>query len=241
MERRRREGRATVRDVWHLHDIDWLSELSRDEQDRLRAVSSHRRYDTGEIVFTPVPNPSSLYLLESGLVRIYRLSETGLETTLGYVQPGEVFGELSVFGDHPRESFAQAVEPSQAWRIPQREFQPYVSSRPGLVFEITKQMGERLKRVESRVENLVFRDVHTRVMLVLLELAEAFGVAQPDGRIELDVPITQAEIGTLVGSTRQSVNASLGELTEQGLLERRGRRLCIVKPEELRRLAHPSR
>jgi CRP/FNR family cyclic AMP-dependent transcriptional regulator len=229
-----------MKDVWHLQDLDWLSELSPEERDALRAASVCRRYEPGEIVFMPVPNPSSLYLLEEGWVRIYRLSETGLETTLGYVQPGEVFGELTVFGDFPRESFAQAMEPSVAWKIPRQHFQPYVESRPGLVFAISKQIGERLKRIESRVENLVFRDVHTRVMLILLELSGSFGTRRPDGSVELEFPLTQSEIATLVGSTRQSVNTSLGELTEQGLLARQGRHLVIAKPDELRRLARPE-
>ena len=55
-----------------------------------------------------------------------------------------------------------------------------------------------------------------------------------DGSVLLDVQITQAELATLVGSTRQSVNAGLGELTEHGLLAREGRQLIILKPDELR-------
>jgi len=228
-----------LKDVWHLQSVDWQEELSPEERDQLRSSSVRRQYAAGEIVFTPVPNPESLYLLEDGLVRIYRLSESGLESTLGYVRPGEVFGELAVFGDYPRESFAQAVEKSVAWKIPRRAFQPLVSSRPGLGFAISKQIGERLKRIESRVENLVFRDVHTRIMLILCELAETFGADRPDGAIEIEVPITQSELATLVGSTRQSVNSSIGELTDQGLISKRGRHMVVTKIEELRRAALP--
>jgi len=226
-----------VKDFWHLQDVDWLSELSYDERETLRKKSFRRQYDGGEIVFMPVPNPDSVYLLEAGLVRIYRLSETGLETTLGYVRAGEVFGELAVFGDYPRESFAQAVDPSMVWKIPRHSFQPYVESRPGLAFEVSKQIGERLKRIESRVENLVFRDVASRVILILLELARQFGLERKDGSVLVDVHITQAELATLVGSTRQSVNATLGELNEKGLVGREGRQVVILKPAELRQEA----
>jgi CRP-like cAMP-binding protein len=229
-----------LKDVWHLQNVDWQEELSPEERDQLRAASVRRQYEAGEIVFTPVPNPESLYLLEEGLVRIYRLSEAGLETTLGYVRPGEVFGELAVFGDYPRESFAQAVEPAAAWKIPRRAFKTFVSSRPGLGFAISKQIGARLKRIESRVEHLVFRDVHTRVMLILCELAETFGTQHADGSVEIEVPITQSELATLVGSTRQSVNVCLGTLTEQGILRKKERHLVVTKPEELRRIALPS-
>lgn len=225
-----------MKDVWHLQDIDWLHALALAQIEQLRCESTQRRYAIGETVFTPVPNPSSLYILEAGLVRIFRLSEKGLETSLGYVKPGEVFGELTIFGDYPRESFAQAVEKSVVWRIPRQVFQPYVESTPSLAFEISKQIGERLKRIESRVENLVFRDVHTRVILILTELASNFGNERDDGSVEIDVQITQSELATLVGSSRQSVNASLSELTKQGMIGRAGPNLVLLKPAELRKV-----
>lgn len=227
-------------DFWHLQDLDWLEEFSFEERDALRSRSFQRSYGPGEIVFMPVPNPDSLYLLEKGLVRVYRLSEAGLETTLGYVRSGEIFGELAVLGDYPRESFAQAIDASVVWKIPRRIFQPYVESRPGLAYEISKQIGGRLKQIESRVENLVFRDVRSRVILILLELAGTFGMARDDGSIVLDVHITQAELATLVGSTRQSVNSSLAQLSSHGFVTREGRRLVILKPEELRLEVHSA-
>jgi len=223
-----------VTDFWHLKDLDWLDELSFEEREILRARSFRRRYGVGETVFTPTPNPDSVFLLESGLVRIYRLSENGLETSLGYVKAGEVFGELAVFGDYPRESFAQAADESLVWKIPRRNFQPIVASHPALAFEVSKQIGGRLKRIESRVESLVFRDVKSRLILILLELAHHFGQTRQDGSVLLDLHITQAELATLVGSTRQSVNAGLSELGDQGLLRREGRSIVILKQDELR-------
>jgi CRP/FNR family cyclic AMP-dependent transcriptional regulator len=227
-----------MKDVWHLQDLDWLSELQFEEREMLRERSFQRTYAAGEIIFMPVPNPDSVYLLEEGLVRIYRLSETGLETSLGFVRAGEIFGELAVFGDYPRESFAQAVEASRVWKIPRRTFRPFVESRPGLAFEVSKQIGGRLKQIESRVESLVFRDVKSRLVLMLLELAKKFGVERDDGSILLEIPLTQAELATLVGSTRQSVNASLAELAKQGLVGRERQRNVLLKPVELRQEVH---
>jgi len=229
-----------VKDFWHLSDVDWLAELSEEERGSLREQSQMRKHAARDIVFMPALHPVSIYLLEEGLVRIYRLSEGGMETTLGYVRPGEVFGELSVFGDFPRESFAQAVEPSVVWRIPRRVFQPYVESRPGLAFEVSKQIGERLKRIESRVENLVFRDVRSRLIMMLLELASHFGQERPDGSIRLEVNVTQADLATLVGATRQSVNVGFGELVEHGLIAREGRRIVLLKPADLQEEARPG-
>lgn len=201
-------------------------------------MSSSRSCTGGETIFAPSTNPHSLYLLESGLARIFRLSEEGSETTFGYVAPGEVFGELSAFGDYPRESFAVAVRPSRVWKIPAETFRPMLAHKPGLVLEITRQIGSRLKRIEARVENLVFRDARSRVAHILLELGQDLGRPDEDG-VLIDVELTQSEIATLVGSTRQTVNANLREFEQQGWVARRGRRILVRDEKALRAAASP--
>lgn len=219
-----------------MRNLDWLEEMDAGERSELERGAVPRRYARGEMVFAPTPHPQSVYLLESGLVRIYRLSECGGETSFGYVAPGEVFGELPAFGDYPRESFAQAVRPSQAWKIPRENFRRLLSARSALALRVTRQIGDRLKRVESRIEDLVFRTVRTRVARMLGELADDFGQLE-NGRQVIDIPITQSELATLVGATRQTVNQTLRELSAEGLIGRDNRRIVVLRPELLGRLA----
>jgi CRP-like cAMP-binding protein len=225
---------AAVKDFWHLHNFDWLSELSSMETARLQKRSVRREYAPAEMIFRPMPHPESVYLLERGRVRIFRLSPSGSETTFGYVNPGEIFGELAAFSDRPRESFAEAVQSSTVWRIRREALQEIIAVHPAIVAEVTKQVGTRLKRIESRVENLVFRDVRSRVACILLELAEDFGRTDKRG-LTIDLPLSQKELATLVGATRQSVNASLRELRHEGFVARNRERFVLSRPEELRR------
>jgi len=215
--------------------VEWLSQMTPEELAELEKGATSRRYARGELVFAPTPKPSSVYLLESGLVRIYRLSEGGGETSFGYVSPGEVFGELTAFGDYPRESFAQAVRASQVLRIPRENFQRVLAARSALALQVMRQIGNRLKRIESRVEDLVFRNVRTRVARMLGELAEDFGQTENGYRV-IDIPITQSELATLVGATRQTVNQTLRELSDEGLIGRANRRIVVLKPDQLNRM-----
>ena len=228
-----------MRDIWHLSQLDWIRQLPEEERARLRAAAEVEEAEAGAIVFTPDPRPERLGLLESGRIRIFRRDPDGSETTFGYVLPGEVFGELPGFGDYPRESYAEAVERSRVWRIPIPLFRELVAAHPEITVEITRQIGDRLKRIESRVENLVFRDARSRVAAMLLELAGSFG-RREDGRIRLDFPLTQAELATLVGATRQTVNESLGELARMGLVRRAGRSLELLDPAGLEQVARPA-
>jgi CRP/FNR family cyclic AMP-dependent transcriptional regulator len=185
------------------------------------------------MVFTPSSHPQSVYLLERGLVRIFRVSPSGSQTTFGYVNAGEIFGELAAFLDRPRESFAQAVQCSIVWRIAREALGKVIAAHPAIVAEVTKQVGTRLKRIESRVENLIFRDVRSRVACILLELAETFGRAESRG-VTIDLPLSQEELATLVGATRQSVNATLRELRQEGFVARDRQRFVLTRPEALR-------
>jgi CRP-like cAMP-binding protein len=225
-----------------MRTIDWLSEMDETERAELERGAVSRRYARGELIFAPTVQPHSVYLLQAGLARIYRLSEGGGETSFGYVAPGEVFGELPAFGEYPRESFAQAVRPSQVWKIPRENFQRVLSARSALAFQVTRQIGDRLKRIESRVEDLVFRNVRTRVARMLGELAEDFGQTENGHRV-IDIPITQSELATLVGATRQTVNQTLRELSSEGLIGRDNRRIVLLRPEQLQQLvaAAPER
>ena len=227
-------------DFWHLHKFDWLAELSAAESDDLRRQSVQREYAAGDMIFTPALHPHSVYLLEHGLVRIYRASSTGAETTFGYVIPGEVFGELAVFSTGPRESYARAVRRSLVWRLRSAAIREVLASHPGIVMAVTKQVGSRLKRIESRVEHLVFRSVPSRVAGILLELAEDFGRREDHGTL-IDLAISQEELATLIGASRQTVNASLRELERDRVVRRDGRRLVLLDDRALQKLKNASR
>lgn len=226
---------AAVEDFWHLHQFDWLAEVTPAERNELRRQSIRRTYRPGAMIFGPVPNPQSVYLLEHGLVRIYRLSPDGAETTFGYIRPGEVFGELAVFSTRPRESYASAVGVARVWRLAREAMMAVLATHPGIAIAISKQVGSRMKRIESRVEHLVFRPVPSRLAGILLELAEDFGRREED-HLLLDLQITQQELATLIGASRQAVNASLRRLQCDGVVRREGRRLALLRPIALRQL-----
>ena len=89
--------------------------------------------------------------------------------------------------------------------------------------------------LEYRVDAVILAGTRLQAP-ILTELAKDFGVPRGE-QLLLDLDLTQAELATLVGSTRQTVNASLRDLEEDGLIQRDGRRLIVVKPQELARQA----
>jgi CRP/FNR family cyclic AMP-dependent transcriptional regulator len=114
-------------------------------------------------------------------------------------------------------------------------FRRFVSSRPEIAIEVTRQLSERMKRVEARVENLVFGDVRTRLAAVLVELAADLGGPERAGQ-NPGLGLSQGELATLIGSTRQSVNAAMSELKDQGMVRLLGGRTELLDLDGLRRI-----
>ncbi len=219
-------------DHWQLKNINWLDELSAAGVARLAAASTAYAFERGTMIFEPVREPQYVYLLEKGLVRIYRASAGGDELTLGYVRPGEIFGELAMFSDRARESYAVAVEPSTVIKVERDVFADVIRSRASVVFSVAKQVGERFKQIESRAEDLVFRSARARLASILLQLAKVFPDAGSErdasGRPQVDIRTTHSELATLIGAARPTVSIALAELEEAGRIRRANGRIVIV-------------
>ena len=108
------------------------------------------------------------------------------------------------------------------------------STRP--LYEVTKRIGLRLIRCQSRAEDLVFWDARTRLARALLRLADEFG-RRTDHALEVGLPLTEQEIASLIRTTRQTVSVALGEMIRAGLVVCRARELVVADPRALRKLA----
>lgn len=205
----------------------------------LTAHSTVAEYECGELVFAPTEKPRSVYLLVRGSIRRYRVSEEGCEVSLGYVAPGELFGEVALLAQRACEDFAEAAAPSAVAAIAAPRFMNFVATQPGVVIEMMRGIAARLQRAEGRVETMVFRDARSRVARALLELADEFGSGDA-GAMTIDLDLTQTHLAALAGTTRQTVNLSLRQWEREGLTTRRRRRIVVLDHERLLRASSNS-
>ena len=222
--------------LWHINNVDWLRELSATSVAALREGASISTFEPGQLVFEPEAEPQFVFILETGLVRMYRNCARGEEVTFGYIQPGEVFGELAAFSDKPRESYAVAVERSTVIKIEKQVFAEAIQSRSSIVFSVAAQIGDRFKEIESRVEDLVFRNARSRLAHIILQLAEDFGEKTGD-RLLIATRLTHAELATLVGVSRPTVSIALGEFEDDELITRSEGKIVVVNKKALQAAA----
>ena len=220
----------------HARALDWLRGMPAAAVRVLRRASTIRDYQAGELVFSPSPDPRHVYVLEDGLVRLFRLTPTGQEFTLRYARPGELFGEMSVVSDRPREGFAQARVASKILRIPRAAFVATLRAYNPVLYAVTRKIAGRVIDYQGRAEDLVFLDARRRLARFLLRVATEHGRRAGEG-LTVTLSQTHAEIASFIGTSRQTVSVHLGELSRAGLITRRGGQLDLPNPARLEAIA----
>ncbi|NKE70247.1 Crp/Fnr family transcriptional regulator [Nitrospiraceae bacterium HYJII51-Mn-bac16s-1-B09] len=216
--------------IWYLQRIRLFKEMTPEEMEELdrkvQMVSVRRK----TALFFPGDPGQHVYALKEGRVKIGRISKTGRVVTLAILEPGEIFGETELFDDTSRSTLAEALEDSKLCVIPKDHFLSILRKKPEVFFLLTKMICSRAKQIESRVEDLAFLDVPSRLLRLLTQLSRDYGKNLPRG-IRLELKITHLELANLIGSIRETVSATLGEFRNQGLIDFDGRRIVLLHPD----------
>ena len=217
---------------WYLKNCDLFSRLSSAQIARVEARSVVRTFDRGGVVYLPTDHSDSVVLLARGRVRLYHLTNEGKQAILAIMDPGELFGELSLVGEGARSEFAEAMEKSTVILIPREEIQTLMAEYPDVALGVTRLMSFRRQRVERRLKSLLFRSNRERLVHLLMELIAKYGRETDDG-IQISIKLSHQELANIIGSTRETVTVLLGELQTEGSLLIRRRQLIIRKLNRL--------
>ena len=212
-----------------LRTVPLFNGLSDPELEALGSCLVTRSFGKGVFIFHKDSPGQTLYIIQSGRVRIFILSDSGQEISLNVYGAGEVIGELGFLDGQPRSASAVALEPTVAFALRREDFFQHLEDHPRLAVRLLEVMAARLRYTTAYAESLAFLDVNGRVAMRLLELGDRFGVQSPrGGGLELDLGLTQAELASWVASSRETVNKVLATFRDQGLIELVGQRITIL-------------
>jgi len=216
-----------------LRKVPLFAGLSDQELEVLADSLGKRTFGKGMIIFHKGSPGQTLYIIESGKVRIFIISESGQEISVNIYGAGDVFGELALLDGLPRSAGAMAMEKTVTLTLHRDDFLRHLEDYPRMAKSIMEVLSTRLRYTTTYAESLSFLDVYGRVAAKLLELADRYGV-QKDG-VEIDLRLTQAELATWVVATRESVNKVLGTFRDQGVIKVEAQRITILDRRELER------
>lgn len=187
----------------------------------------HQKQYLPKSVIIKEGDPSyDLYYIIKGSVTVQVEDARGREIVLAYLNPGDFFGEIGLFGeDHKRTAYVRAKTRCEIARISYERLATLQSLFPDLLFAIASQMAIRLRKTSSKVRDLAFTDVQGRVARTLLDLCkEPDAITHPDG---MQIKITRQELGRIVGCSREMVGRVLKSLEEDHLISVAGKTIVV--------------
>jgi len=196
-----------------------------------------RRYRKNEIIFHQGDPGDSLYIIESGSVKIVLPSPEGEEgAIIATLMRGDFFGELALLDGAPHSATAVAIESTEALVLRRDRFEDLVETQPQLRKALFASLVTELRRLTGHVEELHFLDLPGRLASRIVRLARE---AQPgvSKDIRLDWPFTQSDLAAMIGGTRQTVNRLLADMTAQDLVRLERDALIIPDLDRLARAA----
>jgi CRP/FNR family transcriptional regulator len=205
---------------------------------RLLGILEELELPKHHVIFSPGVPSEAIYFIETGRVRVTRLSAEGKTVILALLGPGEIIGEAAwEAGEH--DSYAETLEDSRIYQIGREAFQGLIRENPDFGLRLIQIIGVRLKQAQARIEDLVFRQVPSRVARLLISLAESHGKVTPKG-IRVEFPLTHQEIADMVGSSRVTVTQILNKFRSSNWIEIESKRVTIHNLDALEDMGRHS-
>lgn len=220
--------------IWYLKKCDLFERLSDAEAERLNRRALVRKFKKKTVIYAPAEAGERVLVLAMGRVKIYDLTPEGRETILAFVEQGELFGEMAALDGQPRQEFAEAAEDCEVLAIPGADFMALLESRADLSLSVTKLIGLRRQRIETRLRSILFLSTRPRLIRVLIELVETHG-ERIGTRFVIRFPLSHQDFAGLIGVSRETVTLTLGQLQAEGLITIERRRVVLLDLDRLRR------
>lgn len=218
-----------------LTEVDLFVDLSPAEIAAMDVMAPARIFRAGELVFSQSQPVTALFILKSGRVRVFRVTEDGKALTLAILEPGAVFGEMLLVGQRMYDNYAEAIEDAAICQLSVSEVERFLLSDPRIAVRISRLLGEQVIRLEERLTDLALRPLAARVASTLLKLAEAAPAARFGSGVV--IRLTHEQLAGLLGATRESTSKTMADFAARHLIRQGRGRIIIHDASTLRTIS----
>jgi CRP/FNR family cyclic AMP-dependent transcriptional regulator len=218
------------------HKVPLFAGFGPPEFEFLEKCLVRRQYPAGQALFHMGDEGGSLHLIERGRVKVTVPSSSGEELILAMLGAGDVLGELSLFDGKPRSATVQALEKTETLCLHREDLLALMRSRFDVVEKILEVLVGRIRDTDMLLADRSFLDISSRLAKKILDLGDIFGI-QEGGQVRIGVKVTQKDLASMIGATRESINKQLKALRDQGLVRMGGGTIEILNRERLLRKA----
>ena len=209
--------------------------LDPDVIERISALGTTVELAGNQVLFLKGDEGDALYGVLDGRIRISSGDADGKEIILNIIDPGDIFGEIALLDGKPRTADASAMAASQLFRVQRSDFLGLMAAEPRLTQHLLEMVCDRIRKTSEMLEDSAFLDLPARLAKRLLSLAKYYGDSSQETALT-GIQISQAELGQLMGTSRESINMHLQYWRGRGWITLGRGRVTIEAPGALENL-----
>jgi CRP/FNR family transcriptional regulator, cyclic AMP receptor protein len=212
-----------------------FGQLAPEELERLVAYMRLVRQPARTILFRKGDPGTHMVVVVRGRLKVCTHSEDGKELVLNLINAGEVVGEIALLDGSDRTADAVTLTDSDLLILERRDLIPFLQRHPDACMRLFAVLCARLRKTSELLEEALFLEGSSRLAKRLVHLAEIFGKPVPGG-VRIDIPLSQQQLGNMVGMSRESMNKQLGQWRREDLIRMDDGYITIPDLDRLREI-----
>ncbi|HEX4975018.1 MAG TPA: Crp/Fnr family transcriptional regulator [Pseudomonadales bacterium] len=212
----------------NLQAVPLFKNLSAEDLEKISQYASSRSFPKNTVIINEGDDTDSLYLIDKGSVKVYLSDNNGKEVIINTLESGEYFGELAILSSGKRSASVMTLENTTLSLINKNNFKNLLLNQPTIAYVLIENLAQRVRELTENIKSLALQDVYGRVVKTLLSLSEPIQLENADKRV-IRKRITQQEIASRVGSSREMVARILKDLALGDYITHDNKQIVINK------------
>lgn len=207
-----------VSDPSVLGEIPLFRDLSLEQLTRLNGMLRRKVCPAGTNLISAEEPGEVVYIIFEGTVKIYVTHADGTDVIIAFGGPGDVEGEMSVIDSASRSANIVTQEQTTVLWLDRLSFQECLRSMPATTYNLMRIISDRLRLANERIQALCALDVYGRVARQILAFGRQYGKPNDQGELVIALRLTQSDLASLVGATRERVNQVIASFKQRGYI-----------------------
>ncbi|RMF93201.1 MAG: Crp/Fnr family transcriptional regulator [Candidatus Schekmanbacteria bacterium] len=220
-----------------LKKIPLFEDLDEDAMKKVISIARKKIFRKNEIIFEDGDEAESFYIILSGQVKIYKLSNDGKEQILHIIEKGESFGEAALFSGGNYPAYAEAIEDSMLISIPKDQFLSILKNTPELSLKMLASLSRYLIQFNRMIEELSLKEVSSRLAGFLLDEIKKNKSIEAKDNVVFEIGISKVQLARKLGTVNETLYRTFKKMKEKGIIDFKGKKVKIINAEKLKALA----
>jgi CRP-like cAMP-binding protein len=213
-----------------LSEIEIFQDLTQHDMVEMDRTTTMSTCEPGRVFYGPDEAGEVLFLLKKGRVQLYRLSPEGKKLVVSVLEPGAIFGEMSLIGQGMHNTFAEAIDNCTLCVMSRMDVEQLLTNKPKVGIRFMEVMARRLQEAETKLEDMAFKSIPARLATLLIKLSDS---PSTNGSID---GYTHQDLAEMIGTYRETTTQTLNDFKNQGWITIERKRIEILNHDALEEL-----